>query len=231
LAYGEPVRATVALLPSALLGPAVWRPVAQILASKGWVVAEVPRVASAPRTPGAQLTRYLDALPVDQPLVVVPHSNAGLFVPAITAERQVEAMVFVDAGIPPANGPYELAPGEFSAFLEGLADGDGMLPVWSSWWGEDISALFPDAETQAQVEEEQRCLPLSYFAASLTASTGWDERPAAYLAFGDTYDADRAEAGTRGWLVTTIAGDHLHMLVDPDQVATELDHLITQLLT
>ena len=225
------MRPAVALLPSALLGPAVWRPVGRILASVGWALVEVPRVAAAPRTPGAALTAYLDALPENQPLVAVPHSNAGLLVPALTAERQIEAMVFVDAGVPPTAGSYDMAPREFYRFLEGLADQDGLLPPWTSWWGEDVSGLFPGAESRDEVEAEQRRLPLSYFADSLTATAGWDARPAGYLAFGETYEADREEARRRGWAVSTLDGSHLHMLVDPERVATELDSLLSRCIS
>jgi hypothetical protein len=228
-AYRDRVRPDVALLPSALLGPAVWRLVARNLASLGWHVLEVEQPSAPPLTPGAALSTYLDALPVDQPLLVVPHSNAGLFVPALTAARQIEAMVFVDAGVPPSSGAYELAPREFYQFLERLADPDGLLPPWTTWWGEQAAELFPDAALQAGVEAEQGRLPLSYFTGSLTASAGWDQRPAAYLAFGDTYDKDRAEAGRRAWVVRTMPGRHLHMLVDPDGVAAELDRLLTTL--
>ncbi len=63
----------------------------------------------------------------------------------------------------------------------------------------------------------------------MTAQEGWDDRAGAFLAFGDTYDAERTDAVSRGWSVTTLPGQHLHMLVDPEGVATALDHLLTSL--
>ena len=42
---------------------------------------------------------------------------------------------------------------------------------------------------------------------------GWERLPAAYLAFGDTYADERAEAVRRGWPVETLPGLHLHQLV------------------
>ncbi len=34
----------------------------------------------------------------------------------------------------------------------------------------------------------------------------------------------------RGWSTTTMPGGHLHMLVDPEAVAAELDRLVSELL-
>ncbi len=58
---------------------------------------------------------------------------------------------------------------------------------------------------------------------------GWDNKPSAYLAFGDTYNAELAEAVTRGWKVNALPGNHLHMLIDPEGVATALDGLLEQI--
>ena len=109
-------------------------------------------------------------------------------------------------------------------------DNNGLLPPWTSWWDEaDVAALFPDAETRARVELEQQRAPLSYFEGVLPVPQGWDERPGAYLAFGDTYAAERAEAARRGWPVSTLPAGHLHMLIDPKRIATELVALMNRL--
>ena len=105
-----------------------------------------------------------------------------------------------------------------------------MLPVWTSWWaGEDLSGLFPDAVARAAVEAEQARLPLAYFDAVVPSPPGWADLPAAYLAFGDAYAEERAVAGARGWPTATLAGEHLHPLVDPDGVAEALKGLLGQL--
>jgi len=51
----------------------------------------------------------------------------------------------------------------------------------------------------------------------------------AYLAFGDTYGPERDEAERRRWPVSTLPAEHLHLLTNPDQVATELVDLMNQL--
>lgn len=161
---------------------------------------------------------------MDEDLIVVPHSNAGLYVPAIAAHRRALSFVFVDALLPAASGRIELAPP--AALLDVLrdkADENGVLPPWTAWWPEaDVAALFPVDTVRASVEREQPRLPLSYFDGSLPIPPGWDQRPGAYLAFGESYSDERGDAARRGWPVATIAGTHLHMLVDPEQVASQI---------
>ena len=159
------------LLPSPLLGPSVWSPVAERLGSAGWSVA-VCRQGRPVSTAGDALAGFLDTVPPERPVVLVPHSNAGLFVPEIARQRHVVATVFVDAALPQpligseigreigreiaqpgspqrtrgaisrtTRGETPLAPAELLGLLEGLADDDGLLPPWTQWW--------PDADIEA----------------------------------------------------------------------------------
>jgi hypothetical protein len=159
--------------------------------------------------------------------VLVPHSNAGLYVPALTTHCRVTGYVFVDAVLPASAGQAPMAPAEFYDYLAAKTDPDGLLPPWTDWWDEDISALFPSVEVREQVEREQPRLPLSYFATLMTVPPGWDTRPGAYLAFGDAYAPELADATARGWPVRTLPGEHLHMLIDPAQAATEITTLLS----
>ncbi|MDT4988306.1 MAG: hypothetical protein QOI74_2400 [Micromonosporaceae bacterium] len=222
--------AVLALLPSPLLGPATWQPVKNRLVARGWPVVTPAVAPVAPRLPDDVLRAYLAVLPSDRDLVLIAHSNAGMYVPALTTSRRVVGYVFVDAGLPVGAGRVPLAPPNVLDFLRGRADADGLLPPWSSWWDdESVTRLFPDAQVRGQVEREQHRLPLSYFVDSVSLPAGWDDRPGAYLAFGDTYVADREEAGRRGWPVVTLFGRHLHMLVDPRRVAAEMDTLLAMI--
>jgi hypothetical protein len=217
----------LALPPSPLLGPAVWQPVAARLRVHGWRVVAPPPAKAAPRTPDDVLRSFLRPLPAHQDLVLIPHSNAGLYVPRLTAERHVVAFVFVDAGLPDRYGRVPLAPRPFLDFLAQRADDEGLLAEWTNWWDEaDVAALFPNAKVREQVEREQHRLPLSYFNQSLLVPSDWDHSPGAFLAFGDTYISDRRAAAARGWPVTTLSGAHLHMLVDPQGVAAEINALL-----
>jgi hypothetical protein len=71
---------------------------------------------------------------VDEPVVLVPRSNAGLYVPAVVDAlgEQVRSVVFVDAALP---GAGHHTPPEF---LRRLAI-DGTLPPWTSGWDEAMS--------------------------------------------------------------------------------------------
>jgi len=203
---------SVALLPSPLLGPSVWQPVARSLTDRGWRTVTCA-VAAPVRTAQDALDAFLSELPAKQDLVLVPHSNAGAYVPALVMQRRVVALVFVDAVVPPSRGHVPLAPPEFLDLLRAKADDDGQLPVWTAWWDPaEVAALFPDAQTRARVEQEQRQLPMSYFEGVLPVPPGWDERPAAYLAFGDTYADERDEAARRHWPVTAELVTLVHRL-------------------
>jgi pimeloyl-ACP methyl ester carboxylesterase len=207
------------LLASPLLGPATWTPVAELLRGRGHDVT-VPALREPGGTPADVLAAFLAATP-DEPSVLVPHSNAGLYAAALAAERRLDGIVFVDAGLP-ADGPTTpTAPPAFRDFLGGLADVDGLLPPWTGWWAdEDVDGLFPSATSRAAVEAEQPRLPLAYFDAELPSPPGWQALPTAYLAFGaDAYAAELAVARSRGWPVEVLDGQHLHMLVDPGAVA------------
>ncbi len=214
------------LLPSPLLGPAVWRPVARVLVDQGWdtTICTVPEPVLRAQD---VLNTFLAALPVDRDVVLIPHSNAGAYVPELAVLPRVVAAVFVDAILPPPSGRMPLAPPAFLDVLREKADDDGLLPPWTSWWDEvDVAALFPNAESRAEVEREQQRLPLSYFAGALAVPQGWDDLPGAYVAFGDTYAADREAAAERGWPVRTLPAGHLRPLLEPDRVAETLVALL-----
>ncbi len=223
VSYGRCDEVTrLVLLPSPLLGPAVWAATAGLLRAEGRpvIVATVPERVL---TPCDVLAAWMAQLPEDEGLLLVPHSNAGLYVAAIADRRTVAGTVFVDAGLPEPPPGTPTAPAAFRDFLGGLVAADGLLPPWSWWWPEsEAASLFPDAAARAAVRREERRLPLSYFEADVPSPGGWESRPAAYLGFGDAYGAEQGEARRRGWPVETLEGRHLHMMMDPPGVAAAL---------
>ena len=196
---------------SPLLGPATWMPVAALVGDATVIAAPL----APPRSGDEFAEHVIERVPDDSVLVV--HSNAGAIAPLVTQARNLRGLVFVDAILPPASGRQPLSPSAFLSFLEGLAV-DGILPPWTQWW-DNTDALFADAATRALVEGEQQRLPLDYFRSDVAVPAGWDDLPHTYLAFGDTYAAERTDAAARGWRVETIKGAHLHQLVDPAAVA------------
>ncbi len=224
------MRPLLCLLPSPLLGRAVWTPVASELARLEWETTMASSATSAPRNPRDVVDAFLDQIPANRPVVLVPHSNAGLYVPALIARRDVVANVFVDAGLPPASGVVPVTPPELYAFLSERVDDNGSLPPWTKWWDEaDVAPLFPNDNVRRGVEDDERSLPLSYFSHCVDVPEGWDDVPSAYLAFGDTYAAEKAEADGRGWRVRTLPGNHLHMLIEPHHVAAEITAMLPAL--
>ncbi len=215
------------LLPSPLLGPAVWEPAADGLIRRGWDVATLPALPRPPTCAQDAVDACVAALPADRELVLVPHSNAGLLAPLVALACPVVGYVFVDSRLPPRKGPAAVAEPAQLARLADLADDDGILPPWAQWWDPaDSAALFPDDVVRARVEREQRRLPLSYFAEQLQIPVGWEDRPSAYLSFGDTYARELADAAARGWPVRRLPGGHLHMLDEPDVVAEAIERLL-----
>jgi len=198
---------TLLLLNSPLVGPATWAPVAERLRSLGReVLVADPRSAEAAGQ-----------------VVLVPHSNAGLFAPGLADRLDAVATVYVDAALADDAPDTAMAPSGLLAHLRTLMDADGMLPPWSHWWPADaLDGLYPDEATRALVEREQPRLPLAYFNRRLPVPADWSRRPAAYLAFGDTYADELARARALGWPVEQLDGRHLHLLHDPDGVAAAI---------
>jgi hypothetical protein len=226
------VGAVFVLLHSPALGPRSWHNVARELVQAGRDVA-VPSLTAAfcgaPPTWPAVVESVAATVPAGTTeVVVVAHSGAGLYVPAVVDRfsAPVTACVLVDAALPPPRGSVPAAPAELLGQLRPMAL-DGRLPVWTDWWDPaDVDRLFPDPVTRREVAAEQPRLPLVHYEQELPVREGWDDRPCGYLAFGDTYGAEAAEAIRRGWRVVTLPGRHLHQLVDPAAVAAELLGLV-----
>jgi hypothetical protein len=145
------------LVPSPLLGPAVWSPVAELLDAHVARVDDVVKVA-------ARLTG----------VVLVPHSNAGLYAPSLAARVGARATIYVDAALSGDGPATTLAPPRFLDFLTSIADDDGMLPPWTQWWDDDeVDGLFPDGAVRAAVEAEQPRLSLAYFRTRVDVPDGW----------------------------------------------------------
>lgn len=217
----------LALLGSPFLGPQVWDPLVRALAERGH---RATVVAGRGATPEEVALNFLAGLPDGPGVVLVPHSNAGLYVPALAAARPVGGVVFVDAAFP---GPGRTTPVAPAALLERLAGRveDGLLPPWTTWWPEEeVAALFPDEATRRDVESGQPRVAAAYLSGRVATPPGWETGlPAAYLAFGETYDLEVALAREWGWPATVLPGEHLHMLVDPEGVADALEDLVGQL--
>lgn len=212
------------LVHSPFLGPATWRSTARELEGMGRRV-RVPSMAAVASSPPPYWPPGVDSIirsAAGEPVVLVAHSNAGLYEPAVVERLgdQVRGVVFVDAALPGAG--HHTTPG----FLQRLAIVDGLLPPWTSWWPEaDVARLFPDAQVQAEVEAEQPRMPLAYYDYLPPAPAGWDTPPCGYVWFGEPYDEGARQAALLGWPTEQLPGGHLLMLRDPKAVATAVQSM------
>lgn len=224
------MKPTFVLVHSPLVGPSTWLPVAERLVSAGYR-ARVPSLLGAcdgvppywPRISGT-VREDLNRVPADSPVVLVAHSNSGLFLPAIRAQlaHRVTGSIFVDARLPARSGSTPVGSTELLDFLRPKAV-NGMLPRWTDWWDEaDVAPLFPDAMTRRTVTDEQPNLPLAYYEQDVPVPDGWDDHPCSYLLFGPPYDEFAAEARKRGWRAQHLPGGHLHQIVDPESTTRHL---------
>jgi pimeloyl-ACP methyl ester carboxylesterase len=224
---GDPV---FVLIHSPLVGPTTWLPVADEFVRRGReaVAPSLLGIATAPAPQWRHAQEAVRAAAAETavPVVLVAHSGAGQLLPAIADALAVEvaALVFVDSFLPPAGGSVRLAPPGLMSQLRALAN-DGVLPPWSSWFGENaMRELVPEERLWATLEEEMPRLPLSYFEASVPLPGGWSACPCAYLLFsGEPYAKSAARARDQGWPVAEIPGaGHLAMASDPIPVTDAL---------
>jgi hypothetical protein len=219
------------LVHSPSVGPATWQPVAERLTASGHQ-ALVPSLLNVgdgeppywPRVVAA-VRAGLTGVAGNQPIVLVVHSNAGVFAPVLVdgLAQPVASCIFADATVPEAAGSTPLAEEEFLPFLRGLAGPDGRLPQWTDWWSEeDVAPMFPDDQVRQVVTAEQPRLPLAYYQEQVPVPAGWDHRPGGYLLFSPAYAGQADQARARGWPVRTTEGEHLHQVVDPDAVSLAL---------
>ncbi|MFI6507237.1 alpha/beta hydrolase [Streptosporangium sp. NPDC050855] len=221
------------LVHSPSVGPSTWHPVAERLTAAGHRV-RVPSLVNVgaggppfwPRVAGA-VRDDLEQVPAAVPVVLVVHSNAGFFLPAIRSalDRPVAGSIFVDAALPARSGETPVAPPELLEFLRPKAV-NGVLPRWTDWWDEaDVASMFSGPKMRRTVVEEQPRLPLSYYEQRVPVPDGWDDHPCSYLLFGPPYDTFAAEARDRGWRVAHLPGAHLHQMVDPAGTARHIADL------
>jgi hypothetical protein len=209
-----------ALLCSPFLGPQSWQPVVGPLRRLG----HDATVVSAPGdTPADVLDGLTEGLPDTEDLVLVPHSNAGLYVAALAARAHVSGVVFVDALLPGDSDPTPVAPPALVEELARLVEPDGRLPVWTRWWPDsDLDGLFPSPDARADVEAGQTRVPLGYLRGAVPTPPGWEHLPCGYLGFGGTYADEQSTARSRGWPLEVIPGRHLHQVTAPEDVAARL---------
>jgi hypothetical protein len=217
------------LVHSPTVGPSTWRWVAGALQSDGHE-AIVPDLVPAAMTgdPRVFAQEAAEALDAAEEVVIVGHSAAGTVLPLVARLiANVRRVLFVDASVPPCQGTVT-AGGGFQTALRGLAT-NGVLPVWSQWWGEGVlPALVRDDARRNEIEEELPSLPLAFFEAPISLPTGWCTAEGGFLLLSDFYRSDATAAATLGWPVVERPGAHLDMVNDEHVIAGLLVGLAEQ---
>lgn len=221
--------AEIVLLGSVFLPRLVSEPLERELRRRGHRVSTVvPQEAACA---DAVLTAYRAGCgAADRRPVVVAHSNAGLYVPALAAAGAISGALFMDA-IVPEDSAHErpVMPVELRAWLVEKAEADS-LPPWTRWWPPaDVAALFPGDEVFVDVDAATPRIPLSYAHDAVGVPAGWTAGLAgAFLGLSDAYAEDAARARALGWPTRALNLGHLGHLLDPAAVAREVDGLLEQ---
>lgn len=219
------------LVPSPLVGPLTWSPVAQQLRQRGFeaLIPTLQQDEDAPEPLWMQHARSAtDALRAARAarVILVGHSGAGQLLPAIRqqADRPVAAYIFVDAGIP-EDGQARLGSGAFAQQLRDLYARGERFP---NWMDEHLRAVVPDQALRRGLLGQLRPQPWAFWEEPIPVFAGWPDAPCGYLRFAPNpaYDTAADEARRRGWPYAELSGGHFHMLVDPTAVTEALLDLV-----
>lgn len=219
----EPIR--LLFVHSPLVGPSSWARTAACLRDAGRQVV-VPALTAALEGGPPYHRRFAEraatALTGTGPVVVIAHSGAGSFVPAIADSigDDVHGAVFVDALLPhPGQSWWQTAPPELRDELAGMVR-DGRLPKWHEWLPAELfEELVPDDALRAEFVAELPAVPVAAFEEVAPKITGWPSVPCAYVRLSEAYDDMAAEAERGGWWVHREDADHLAVLTSPKRTA------------
>lgn len=226
---------TFLLIHSPLIGPYSWRPTAEELERRGHqtLVPDLsPALARSSGFAGAFARRVketMDQAEVAYPLLLVGHSAAGAYLPAIRSvlHRELEAYLFVDARLPKSGASLaEQDSNEEVQQRRRLARG-GILPPWSDWFDRAvIEEAIPDREVREQFLAELKPIPLGLFDEVISFKPDWPDAPCAYLKLSEFYQPLAQEVSEIGWPVLDVEASHLHPLTDPAETAGLIVELI-----
>lgn len=226
------------LVPSPLVGPSSWAPVAHELLQRDWpAVVTADRMGAVGSEPTWRATvdgvlAVLDEVARDQGVVLAGHSRAGPLLPAIgrSLDRHVEAYILVDSRLPHGGlSPLGAIAEEDAA---GAAERRARLQAgerYPAWTDADLRELVPDPERRGALVAELRPRGPEFWTEPLPVVRGWPDAPCGYLRFSDAYRSAAESAKRGGWLVRELPAGHFHQLVDPASVAEALIGILRDL--
>jgi hypothetical protein len=112
------------------------------------------------------------------------------------------------------------------ATLRDLAE-NGILPVWSRWWGEGVlEDLVRDDRRRSEIENELPEVPLAFYEAPIELPPDWCTNAGAYVLLSEAYRLDASRAASLGWPVVERPGEHLDVVNDEGAIAGILLNLL-----
>jgi hypothetical protein len=222
------------LLHSPFLGPSVWSALSSVLRGHGCdtLAPDLRSALSAGAGTYQRVAEQISGLVSDGTVLVV-HSGAGALVPSIqdAAGPGLKSVVFMDALLPhPASSWFDTLPPGTANKLRALVV-DGFAPPWPSWLPSGmLDQLLPNANMRQDLAAEAPNVPLAYLSAPAPNLARWSQALGlAYLQLSGAY-ADEAKAAEKlGWPIERLAGHHLSMMTQPEQVGASLLRLAAQL--
>jgi hypothetical protein len=215
-----------------------WEPTAKYLREAGYNV-QAPDVLANQLQPPAwnAWTSHLlhHILPCDEP-VLIGHSSAGPLVADLASKLHCQCIVIVDGHVPPSQGFAPPVRPAFRDFIESLAAGQGILPIWSRWFSDDaqreallgLDRLASNPAAFAEFENELLRFSVDWFDDTFELAN-WDQVPAGFIQTCAIYDYAAEEAQQRGWPVTKLQGTHMHPMLEPAETARAIISMIHQL--
>ena len=220
------------LLHGPLVGPAVWRSVADEAARRG-IEAIVPVLpdfgALTPPWYPALAWAVADQLPAEGQGVLVVHSAAGGLATSIVAAApgRIRQVVFVDAILPhPGRAWFATAGDGFAAMVRGRVAG-GQVPPWDQWFPPGaIAGLIDGAPARAAFEAELRPVPEAFLDEpapdlELPDAVGW-----AYLRLSKVYEDEAKLARHAARPTLRLDLHHLATVTHPAEVLSSIVNLI-----
>jgi hypothetical protein len=169
--------------------------------------------------------------------IVVGHSSATALVADLATRLPARAIIMVDGDVPPSRGAAFPVRPALHDFIKGLAEADGMLPIWPRWFTRDmrrmslvgLDVLARDAAAFARFESGLPRMHISWFDEAVELAD-WEYIPAGFIQTSAIYDHATVEAQRRGWPVVNLQGTHLHPTLHPAETANAILAMSRQLV-
>jgi Alpha/beta hydrolase family len=228
------------LVPGPFVRASSWEPTAKYLREAGYNT-QVPDILSGHLQPpswSAWSSHLLHHISPCDEAVLIGHSSAGPLAADLAGRLQCRCIVIVDGHIPPSQGIVPAVRPAFRDFIQRLAAGERILPIWSRWFSGDaqreallgLDLLASDPVAFAKFENELLRFPVDWFD-DMFKIADWDQIPAGFIQTCAIYDYAVEEAQRRGWPVTKLQGTHLHPMLEPAETGGAIIAMIHQLIS